>query len=59
VTVPTRSYLGLSWWSRLHGLVSLELGHHLRATGIDPRLLFQAEVQALLRRLAAGQTESG
>jgi AcrR family transcriptional regulator len=57
-------YLGLSWWSRLHGLVSLELGHHLRATGIDPRLLFQAEVQSLLRRLdggarAAGQTESG
>jgi AcrR family transcriptional regulator len=57
-------YLALSWWSRLHGLVSLELGHHLHATGIDPGLLFQAEVQTLLRgldagALAAGQTESG
>jgi AcrR family transcriptional regulator len=57
-------YLGLSWWSRLHGLVSLELGHHLHATGIDPGLLYQAEVQALLRGLDSGarpaaQTASG
>jgi hypothetical protein len=44
-------YLGLSWWSRLHGLVSLELGGHLGATGVDPGLLYQAEVQSLLSRL--------
>jgi AcrR family transcriptional regulator len=44
-------YLGLSWWGRLHGLVSLELGGHLGATGVDPGLLYQAEVQSLLSRL--------
>lgn len=50
--LPTGTlYLGLSCWSRLHGLISLELGHHLHATGIDPRLLYQAEIRALLSRL--------
>jgi hypothetical protein len=43
--------LGLSWWARLHGLVSLELGGHLRATGIDPHLLYQSEIQALVGQL--------
>jgi AcrR family transcriptional regulator len=46
-------YLGLSWWGRLHGLVSLELGGHLSATGVDPALFYQAEVHALVGRLAA------
>jgi hypothetical protein len=23
-------------WTRLHGLVSLEIGQHLQATGVDP-----------------------
>lgn len=41
-------YLGLTWWARMHGLVSLELGGHLQATGVDPALLYQAEVHALL-----------
>ncbi|MGI8417103.1 MAG: TetR/AcrR family transcriptional regulator, partial [Nakamurella sp.] len=41
-------YLGLIWWSRLHGLISLELGHHLQATGIDPRLLYHTELRSLL-----------
>lgn len=45
-------YLGLSWWSRLHGLISLELGRHLHATGVDPALLYQAEVRSLVRQLA-------
>lgn len=50
-SLPTATlYLGLSWWSRLHGLISLELGHHLQATGIDPRLLYHAELRALLRQ---------
>jgi AcrR family transcriptional regulator len=39
--------LGLTWWARLHGLVSLELGGHLRATGVDPHLLYQSEIRAL------------
>ena len=43
--------LGLSWWARLHGLVSLELGGHLRATGVDPHLLYRSEIQALVGHL--------
>ncbi|MCS7477765.1 TetR/AcrR family transcriptional regulator [Umezawaea endophytica] len=39
---------GLVWWSRLHGLISLELGEHLAATGIDPALLYEGEVDAML-----------
>ncbi|HEY0717584.1 MAG TPA: TetR/AcrR family transcriptional regulator [Streptosporangiaceae bacterium] len=49
--LPTgRLYLGLLTWTRLHGLISLELGHHLAATGVDPALLYEAEVQSLLQR---------
>jgi AcrR family transcriptional regulator len=43
-------YLGLLAWTRLHGLISLELGQHLTATGVDPALLYEAEVTSLLRR---------
>jgi AcrR family transcriptional regulator len=43
-------YLGLLTWTRLHGLISLELGHHLAATGVDPALLYETEVQSLLQR---------
>ncbi|MFG1607838.1 TetR/AcrR family transcriptional regulator [Actinoplanes sp. NPDC049265] len=39
---------GLIWWSRLHGLVSLELSRHVAATGIDPELLYRTEIQAML-----------
>ena len=45
-----RLYLGLLAWTRLHGLISLELGHHLEATGVDPALLYDAEVQSLAER---------
>jgi AcrR family transcriptional regulator len=45
-----RLYLGLLAWTRLHGLISLELGHHLEATGVDPALLYDAEVQSLAQR---------
>ena len=40
--------LGLLCWTRLHGVISLELGHHLASTGVDPALLYQAEVNALV-----------
>jgi hypothetical protein len=43
-------YLGLLAWTRLHGLISLELGQHLTATGVEPALLYDAEVASLLRR---------
>jgi AcrR family transcriptional regulator len=49
--LPTgRLYLGLLTWTRLHGLISLELGHHLASTGVDPALLYEAEVQSLLQQ---------
>jgi AcrR family transcriptional regulator len=34
-------------WTRLHGVLSLELDGHLTATGIDPALVYQAEVDIL------------
>ncbi|MHA6757245.1 TetR-like C-terminal domain-containing protein [Streptacidiphilus sp. PAMC 29251] len=44
-------HFGLVWWSRLHGLISLELGRHLAATGIEPALLYRTEVEAMLAGL--------
>jgi AcrR family transcriptional regulator len=35
-------------WSRLHGLVSLEIEGNFASMGLDPDLLFDAEVTALL-----------
>ena len=39
--------LGLTAWTRLHGIMSLELGGHLPATGIDAGLLYAAEVDSI------------
>lgn len=39
--------LGLASWTRLHGIMSLELGGHLPATGIDAGLLYAAEVASI------------
>jgi AcrR family transcriptional regulator len=39
--------LGLAAWTRLHGIMSLELGGHLPATGIDAGLLYAAEVATI------------
>jgi AcrR family transcriptional regulator len=44
-------HFGLVWWSRLHGLISLELGRHLAATEIDPTLLYRTEIEAMLDSL--------
>lgn len=44
-----RLHPGLVAWTRLHGLISLELGQHLAATGVDPALLYDAEVRSLAR----------
>jgi hypothetical protein len=35
-------------WSRLHGLVLLEIEGNLAAMGLDPALIFDAEAAALL-----------
>ncbi|WP_410627888.1 TetR/AcrR family transcriptional regulator [Amycolatopsis sp. cmx-8-4] len=44
-------HFGLVWWCRLHGLISLELGRHLVATGVDPALLYRTEIEAMLSGL--------
>jgi AcrR family transcriptional regulator len=38
---------GVVFWSRLHGLVSLELDHHLASMQLDPELLYRAELAEL------------
>ena len=49
--------LGLFSWTRLHGIISLELGGHLGATGLDPTLLYDAEVTAIRRAAATRVTD--
>jgi len=39
---------GMVWWTRLHGLLSLEIEGHFGGMGFDPALLYDAEVDALL-----------
>jgi hypothetical protein len=40
----------LGFWTRLHGVVSLEIAGHFRDMGFDTRLLFEAELDAMLGR---------
>ncbi|GAB1508970.1 TetR/AcrR family transcriptional regulator [Actinophytocola sp. KF-1] len=40
----------LGFWTRLHGVVSLEIAGHFRDMGFDTRLLFDAEMAATLGR---------
>jgi hypothetical protein len=44
---PRQLHWGLTVWSRLHGILSLEVAGQLTLTGVDPELLFKAEVDAL------------
>jgi AcrR family transcriptional regulator len=39
---------GMTGWSRMHGLISLEVAGQFAMSGIDPELLFRAEVEALV-----------
>lgn len=41
--------LGVAGWTRMHGVVSLEVEGHFGPMGFDPGLLFQAEVEELIR----------
>lgn len=45
---PETLRLGVTCWTRLHGILSLELEGHLHATNIDPALLYCAEVDDLI-----------
>jgi hypothetical protein len=38
---------GVTFWSRLHGLVSLELDRHLASMQLDPELLYRTELAEL------------
>ena len=45
---------GLQAWTRLHGVLSLELDGHLGTTGVDPALLYQAEADILVSGRSRG-----
>lgn len=45
---PAVLLLGLLAWSRMHGLVSLEIEGALGQTGVDPARLFDAELDLLI-----------
>ncbi|WP_327244176.1 TetR/AcrR family transcriptional regulator [Streptomyces sp. NBC_01320] len=47
---PATLRRALAFWSRLHGLLSLELAGHFAGMDLDPELLFEAEVGTLLPR---------
>jgi AcrR family transcriptional regulator len=45
---PATLRLGMTCWTRLHGILSLEIDGHLLATNVDPALLYHAEVDDLI-----------
>ncbi|MFJ2747675.1 TetR/AcrR family transcriptional regulator [Streptomyces sp. NPDC087297] len=47
---PSALRLALTFWSRLHGVLSLELAGHFTGMGLDPALLFEAEVDRIVTR---------
>jgi len=44
---PRQLHWGMTVWTRLHGVISLEVAGQLTLTGIDPELLLRAEVDQL------------
>jgi AcrR family transcriptional regulator len=44
---PRQLHWGLTVWTRLHGVLSLEVAGQFALSGIDPELLYKAEVDAL------------
>jgi AcrR family transcriptional regulator len=51
---PGLLLLGLLTWSRLHGIVSLEIEGFYEQVGVDPGLLYEAEVQHLIDQRTSG-----
>jgi len=49
---PSVALHALTLWSRLHGFVSLEIGGHLAAMGLEPDLLFAEELRSLDRLIS-------
>ncbi|MES5819407.1 TetR/AcrR family transcriptional regulator [Streptomyces sp. RG80] len=46
---PAALHRALAFWTRLHGVLSLELAGHFSGMGIDPAQLFAAELDGLSR----------
>ncbi|MGH3878401.1 MAG: TetR/AcrR family transcriptional regulator [Actinophytocola sp.] len=44
---PRQLHWGMTVWTRLHGVISLEVAGQLTLSGIDPELLLRAEVDQL------------
>ncbi|MFB8034768.1 TetR/AcrR family transcriptional regulator [Streptomyces sp. NPDC056004] len=47
---PAALHRALTFWTRLHGVLSLELAGHFTAMGFDPDLFFEAELDDLPAR---------
>jgi AcrR family transcriptional regulator len=47
---PAVLHQALSFWTRVHGVLSLELSGHFAGMGFDPALLFASELDDLLIR---------
>ncbi len=48
ISDPGVLLLGLLAWSRMHGIVSLEIEGFYEQVGVDPGLLYEAEIQQLI-----------
>jgi AcrR family transcriptional regulator len=46
---PARALTAITMWSRLHGIVSLEIEGNFASIGVDPDRLFAREVATLLK----------
>ncbi|CAM5668832.1 TetR family transcriptional regulator [Streptomyces avidinii] len=44
---PSALHRALTFWTRLHGVLSLELAGHFAGMGFDPALLYTAEAEAV------------
>ena len=47
---PSELRRALTFWTRLHGVLSLELAGHFTGMGFDPTQLYAAEMEALTER---------
>ncbi|WP_246842894.1 TetR/AcrR family transcriptional regulator [Allokutzneria sp. NRRL B-24872] len=45
---PKQLHWGITVWTRLHGVISLEVTGQFTLTGVDPELVFKAEVESLV-----------
>ena len=57
VSDPGVLLLGLLAWSRLHGILSLEIEGFYEQVGVDPSLLYEAETQHLIESRALNDAE--